>query len=266
MSAPALSSSAQSATPDLVFARGNARREEAVSPNLLGVAESDSPWRTRRVPKESEAPGLGVETRGDEVRRVDPPQRQPLSDFAHHDRGALLLVMAALERLERADVAGARTLLDKAPLHVLADAAVAEMRQAVVAAASIEARLSEARRATTTGQAYIAFEHAVRIAESRSTSALQALFLAYVTDPSAQFKDTLLSCVADREVRLDYEPAVRSLVALLGTQDRELARSAALALDAGGEGASTALIAALKTLPDDRRRDLNRLIWFTGGR
>ena len=92
--------------------------------------------------------------------------------------------------------------------------------------------LDEARRATTPRSAYGAFERLLRRVAAGERPILDAM-VGYLGDPRAPFKDTLLSCVADREMVLTHEPALRRLTALLEAADLEVARSAALALGAG---------------------------------
>lgn len=121
--------------------------------------------------------------------------------------------------------------------------------------------LDEARRATTPRSAYGAFERLLRRVAAGERSLLDAM-VGYLGDPRAPFKDTLLSCVADREMVLTHEPALRRLTALLQAADLEVARSAALALGAGGDVSCQALRAALAGMSDARREELERFLSF----
>jgi hypothetical protein len=134
------------------------------------------------------------------------------------------------------------------------------------AKAAIAGHLSNARRATGSRDAYRAFERAARVVEMARAPAMLERLLVYVADRGAPFRDTLLSCIADRELPLDGEPTIRGLLALLADDNREVARSAALALESGGSASSAALFAALPALSEQRRGDLKRLLSFAGGR
>jgi len=268
MTESTLNALVQSAVPKAVNALYLTRDDGAPKSMLALGKRQKIEFPLEVIERQTSTPVAGKSALG--VADEDHPQirrQQPqVSELAHRDRDGLLVAMAARERLESADVAAARALLDKVPAHVFADPVVADMRSVLMPADSIDAQLAEVRRATTAGRAYDAFEHAICIFESSKAPVLLGLLAAYLTDLSAPFKDTLLGCLSDREVCINHDLTMQRLIALLAAEDRELARAAALVLDAGGEGASTALVAALLALPEDRRNDLNRFISFAAGR
>jgi len=126
----------------------------------------------------------------------------------------------------------------------------------------VETHLDEARRSTAARRAYESFERAVEVITSTSDNASLAPLLSYLGDDDAPYRDTLLSCLADRDVPLLDAPAIKRVASLLSHQNRELARSAALALTAGGERATEGLQVALGYLDASRRADLERLLSF----
>ena len=87
----------------------------------------------------------------------------------------------------------------------------------------------------------------------------------YLGEPGEPYKHVLLSWLADQEVELTAPWMVRRIAELLSSSDRELARSAALALLAGGALSSSGLTEELERLDLARRRDLQHLIGMVDG-
>jgi hypothetical protein len=130
---------------------------------------------------------------------------------------------------------------------------------------SINRELAIAQRACSSREAYEAFERAIRLATNADSPSLFAAFVRYLTDGCSRFKDTLLSCFADRDVPLTFEPLVDVIISIIKQEDRELARSGAIALAVGGQRSFNALNLALKELPTARRDDLERFLAFAAG-
>lgn len=121
----------------------------------------------------------------------------------------------------------------------------------------IERELNDVRKAASRRSAYTTFERVARAAVEDATH-LEAI-IAYLMDAHAAHRDTFLGCLADLDFELPANPA-RRVASLLHSRDEELARSAALALAAGGEASAHELDHAMAALEEPRRQDLARLI------
>jgi hypothetical protein len=127
--------------------------------------------------------------------------------------------------------------------------------------ATFERALLDATRVASARLAYDAFE---RILTSSNTRDAAQVLCRIIADPTVQYRDTLLKVLADNEIELSYEPLVTATANLLSSEQRLLARSAALALMSGGEKAVAALDAELKRLPAPDATELSRFISFIG--
>lgn len=124
----------------------------------------------------------------------------------------------------------------------------------------VRAHLEAARHSTARRHAYENFDRAIEVDVSTDTSINQIAICKYLADDDAPFRDTLLSCLADREVFLGYAPIISQIAALLSHDSREIARSAALALSVGGERASEALNGRLREPRSPRRPSPRRVL------
>ncbi len=129
----------------------------------------------------------------------------------------------------------------------------------------LEVALSDVRSARSGRDAYDRFSRAVSVGEGGDPEDSWPKLMNYLGEPTAPYKHLLLSCLADHEVELITPWVVRRIADLLSSSDREVARSAALALLAGGELSSNKLREELQRLHPLRRKDLEGLVGLIDG-
>lgn len=129
----------------------------------------------------------------------------------------------------------------------------------------VEAALKYARIARSSREAYEGFSRAIGALADGDLEATWPRLMAYLTEPKEPYRPLLLSCLADHEVELSSPWVVRRIAEVLSSSDRDLARSAALALLAGGELSSNKLQDELARLHPARRDDLQRLVGLIDG-
>ncbi len=130
---------------------------------------------------------------------------------------------------------------------------------------ALDAALGQVRLARSGRDAYERFSCAVGPDVNREPEAFWFKLMDYLGEPGEPYKHVLLSWLADQEVELTAPWMVRRIAELLSSSDRELARSAALALLAGGALSSSGLTEELERLDLARRRDLQHLIGMVDG-
>ena len=74
------------------------------------------------------------------------------------------------------------------------------------------------------------------------------------------WREIVLDCIADLEMELTFPPLQKSILRLLQSNKKELARSAAIALLSGGKQARIELFESVKTIP--HKKSVMRLIEF----